>query len=154
MRVRCVWCLTGRDWCLIWCLVMMVEFWYLFFMAFVCIVMTRTHRNRPSPLHSIYPSCFPCEGLWPYGPRQCIIWYFDCIPSAPAPAPIDPLYFPTIYYCRLLVPTAGVGCSAPRLLYGVLRAQLDRARVVLQQWLHQTLLFPGVKESQVRTVVA
>ena len=28
--------------------------------------------------------------------------------------------------------------------------QLDRARVVLQQWLHQTLLFPGVKESQVR----
>eukprot|EP00904_Undaria_pinnatifida_P005110 jgi/Undpi1/1729/HiC_scaffold_11.g05119.m1 len=26
--------------------------------------------------------------------------------------------------------------------------ELDRARVVLQQWLHQTLLFPGVKESQ------
>ncbi|CAM9214326.1 unnamed protein product, partial [Sphacelaria rigidula] len=26
--------------------------------------------------------------------------------------------------------------------------QLDRARVLLQQWLHQTLLFPGVKESQ------
>jgi hypothetical protein len=28
-------------------------------------------------------------------------------------------------------------------------SQLDRARVLLQQWLHQTLLYPGVKESQV-----
>ncbi|CAM9553864.1 unnamed protein product [Ascophyllum nodosum] len=26
--------------------------------------------------------------------------------------------------------------------------QLDRARVLLQQWLHQTLLYPGVRESQ------
>lgn len=31
-----------------------------------------------------------------------------------------------------------------------LARQLDRARVLLQQWLHSTLLFPGVKESQVR----
>lgn len=27
--------------------------------------------------------------------------------------------------------------------------QLDRARVLLQQWLHSALVFPGVKESQV-----
>jgi hypothetical protein len=31
--------------------------------------------------------------------------------------------------------------------------QLDRARVLLQQWLHSALVFPGVKESQVTTTI-
>jgi hypothetical protein len=31
--------------------------------------------------------------------------------------------------------------------------QLDRARVLLQQWLHSALVFPGVKESQVCVTV-